>query len=168
MIWLKLVRLGRWVWAEKTLILTAKRMRDRSSNSSIKPKFEDQLFVDLPVIVQLVNLKLFCQFCKSKQKPFHVYNLYKKRKSTKNHFQILALNWRNHGSVLCSLAVQFWFKASTVCNLLKLIIHIGLKKNSQIHILHNVSWQDLKFPIFFHQVSNSSYGLRISSWSCAP
>ena len=31
---------------------------------------------------QVSNLKLSCQFCKSKQKLFHVRNLYKTRKST--------------------------------------------------------------------------------------
>ena len=34
--------------------------------------------------MQVVNLKLFFQFCKSTQKQFHVHNLYKTRKSTNN------------------------------------------------------------------------------------
>ena len=54
-------------------IVTGIRIRDRPIISPIKPKFDDQFFVDLLTwLVHVVNLKLFC---KSKQKLFHVRDL---------------------------------------------------------------------------------------------
>ena len=53
------------------------------------PEQYDSLFDYLfTCFVRVVNLKLFCQFCKSKQKQFHVQNLYKTRKSTKSLIRI--------------------------------------------------------------------------------
>ena len=61
--------------------LSAKWIRDRSIFSSEFPKQYIQQFVSLfPCLVRVANLKLFWQFCKSKQKQFHVHYLYKTRK----------------------------------------------------------------------------------------
>ena len=57
------------------LIHAAKRKEDSSIISSIWLKFDDKLVVDFSSFVHLVNLKLFCQFHKSKQKQFHIHNL---------------------------------------------------------------------------------------------
>jgi hypothetical protein len=79
-------------------------MRDISLNSSIKLKFEDKLFGGLPAFVQLVNLELFCQFCKSKQKPFHVCNLYNRRKESFSNFGLIE---ETMDQFCIFLAVQF-------------------------------------------------------------
>ena len=72
------------------LVLTTKRIRDRTIISSIKPKFEYRFFVDLIVLYKMktrnvLACELFCQFCQfCKLKQFYVRDLYITHKSTKN------------------------------------------------------------------------------------
>ena len=68
------------IW-QISIVFTTKRIWNRSIISSIKPKFDNSLFIDLHVLYKwAVNLKVVCHFCKSKCK--HVHN---SRKSTNNH-----------------------------------------------------------------------------------
>ena len=56
--------------------------------------------------VQVVNLKLFRHFCKSKQKQFHVPNLYKTRITTNNWSSNFGFNWRNSITKIISQPIR--------------------------------------------------------------
>ena len=71
--------------------------------------------------VQVVNLKLFCQFCKSKQKQFYVRTLYKLRKSRKNHHiffflieETMVLTRTIFLAVIVYFRVKTWFLRHTI------------------------------------------------------
>ena len=59
----------------------AKRIRDRSVISPIKPQFDNRCFVDSRVLYNLWTWNCFAS--SAKQKQFQVRNLYKTHKSTK-------------------------------------------------------------------------------------
>ena len=62
------------------------------------------------VFLQIVNLKLFCQFWKSKQKQIHVWDLYKTSKSAKNWSSIFGLIEETMDLSCILLTVQWsWF-----------------------------------------------------------
>ena len=60
------------------------RIQDRSIGFSIKPEFDNQLFVDFAHFVQVANNKLFLFWFAELEEQLQVHNLCKTRKSIKN------------------------------------------------------------------------------------
>jgi hypothetical protein len=97
------------VWRQSIVIefrigyfFTTKRIRDISIVYSIKPQFDHSFFFIcwFMFFVQIENLKLFLFWFAELAEQFHVHNLYKRRKSTKNWFS-------NFGFIYGSVSYSF-------------------------------------------------------------